>query len=99
MAKHDRITIHVKDAPPVVLVARGAGASVDFDRGREWTTAAEYNNGRPPAMIREATVRTDSVISIVRDRVTDDPKPEAPKRPRRREEPDPPQATASLLDG
>jgi len=56
-----------------VLVARGAGATVDYDKGREWTTVTEYNAGRPPQMIREAVVATGSVISIVRDRVTDDP--------------------------
>lgn len=73
MAKHDRITVHLHEAPPVVMVARGAGGEVDFETGREWTTVTELNNGRPRQMVREAKVATGSVISIVRDRTTDDP--------------------------
>ena len=80
MAKHDRITIHLQDAPPVTLVARGAGATVDFETGREWTTATEMNAGSPPKVIREAKVRTGAVLSIVRDRTTDDPAPAAPRK-------------------
>ena len=80
MAKHDRITVVIRDAPPIVMVARGSGGSVAFRLEREWCTVEELNGAARPQVIREARVAIGSLVSVLRDRATDDPKHQAAKK-------------------
>lgn len=66
MAIRDRVTITTKLGEKIVVQATKAGGSVEYERGREWTTMREVGqNSR--TVFHQAEVQTSEIVSIVKD--------------------------------